>query len=37
MKESRLILIILLITFLIYSVFYLSTRDVEISDNQDMP
>jgi len=37
MKESRLVLIILLITFVIYSVFYLSTRDVEIPDNQAMP
>lgn len=37
MKESRLILVILLITFVIYSVFYLSTRDVEIPDNQAMP
>ncbi|MEO1939841.1 MAG: hypothetical protein ABGX46_04495 [Candidatus Thioglobus sp.] len=31
------VLIILLITFVIYSVFYLSTRDVEIPDNQAMP
>jgi hypothetical protein len=37
MKESRLVLIILLITFVIYSVFYLITRDVEIPDNQAMP
>jgi hypothetical protein len=37
MKESRLVFIILLITFVIYSVFYLSTRDVEIPDNQAMP
>ena len=37
MKESRLVLIILLITFVIYSVFYLITRDVEITDNQAMP
>ncbi|HBN57677.1 MAG TPA: hypothetical protein DD382_00060 [Gammaproteobacteria bacterium] len=37
MKESRLVLIILLITFVIYSVFYLSTRDVEIPYNQAMP
>ena len=37
MKESRLVLIILLITFVIYSVFYLSTRDVEIAYNQAMP
>ena len=37
MKESKLVLIILLITIVIYSVFYLSTRDVEIPDNQAMP
>jgi len=37
MKESRLVLIILLTTFVIYSVFYLITRDVEIPDNQAMP
>jgi hypothetical protein len=37
MKESRLILIILLTTSLIYSVFFLSTHDVEIPENQAMP
>ncbi|MCS5592745.1 MAG: hypothetical protein NZ775_09505 [Gammaproteobacteria bacterium] len=37
MKESRIVLIILLITLVIYGVFYLSTRDVEIPDNQAMP
>jgi len=37
MKESRVVVIILLIAFVIYGVFYLSTRDVEIPDNQAMP
>lgn len=37
MKESKLVLIILLITIVIYSVFYLITRDVAIPDNQAMP
>ncbi len=37
MKESRIVLIILLISLVIYSIFYLSTRDVEIPDNQAMP
>ena len=37
MKESRIILVILLLALVIYGVFYLSTRDVEIPDNQAMP
>ncbi|MBT4122852.1 MAG: hypothetical protein HOE35_02855 [Candidatus Ruthia sp.] len=37
MKESRVVVIILLITFVIYGVFYLSTRNIEIPDNQAMP
>jgi len=37
MKESRVVVIILLIAFVIYGVFYLSTRDIEIPDNQAMP
>jgi len=37
MKESRIVLVILLLAFVIYGVFYLSTRDVEIPDNQAMP
>ena len=37
MKESRIVFIILLLAFFIYGVFYLSTRDVEIPDNQSMP
>jgi hypothetical protein len=37
MKESRLVLVILLIAFVIYGVFYLSTRDIEIPENQAMP
>jgi len=34
MKESRVVVIILLIAFVIYGVFYLSTRNIEIPDNQ---
>ncbi len=37
MKESRIVLVILLLAFVIYGVFFLSTRDVEIPDNQAMP
>ncbi len=37
MKESKIILITLLVAFVIYGVFYLATRDVKIPDNQSMP
>jgi len=37
MKESRIVLVILLLTLVIYGVFYQSTRNVKIPDNQSMP
>ena len=37
MKESRVVIIILLLSFVIYGGFYLSTRDIEIPENQAMP
>lgn len=37
MKESRVVIIILLLSFVIYGEFYLSTRDIEIPENQAMP